>query len=372
MKIQEIKFKGLPHSYSVLIGDKTLNLLPNKIKNLCPKAKKIALLSDRNVPTKFKKNLKSKLYKYELVILNFNASEKSKSMKTVNFFVEKLLRLNFNRADLIIGVGGGITGDVAGFVASIYKRGINFINIPTTLLAQVDASIGGKTGVNSNYGKNLIGSFYQPKLVVSDTSVLNSLSKKDFICGYAEILKHAIIKDKNFFYWLKKNSKNFFSKKSQYLNYAIKKSCLIKMFFVNQDVNEKNQRMILNFGHTFAHALEIKNKFSKKISHGEAVLTGMMLETRLSVLKGLCSYETLNDIVNIYKENNLSYNLKKFSNSTSIKELLPFLKNDKKNYDKKINFVLLKGIGKTTQPNKNKITLSDLKKFSSLLINRNF
>ncbi len=311
MKIQEIKFKGSPHSYSVLIGNKTLNLLPNKIKSLCPKTKKIALILDRNVPKKFKKFLKNKLNKYELVILNFHASEKSKSIKTVNLFVEKLLQLNFNRADLILGVGGGITGDVAGFVASIYKRGINYINIPTTLLAQVDASIGGKTGVNSNYGKNLIGSFYQPKLVVSDTSVLDSLSKIDFICGYAEILKHAIIKDKNFFYWLKKNSKNIFSKKPDHLNYAIKKSCLIKMFFVNQDVNERNQRMILNFGHTFAHALEINNKFSKKISHGEAVLTGMMLEARLSVLTGLCSYKTLNDIVNIYKENSLSYTLKK-------------------------------------------------------------
>ena len=166
------------------------------------KNEKVALLLDKKVPNKFIKIIKRKLNNYQLVILNFSASEKSKSMKTVNLFLERLLHLNFNRADLIVGVGGGITGDVAGFIASIYKRGINYINIPTTLLAQVDASVGGKTGVNSNYGKNLIGSFYQPRLVISDTSILNSLSKKDFICGYAEILKHAIIKDKNFFYWL--------------------------------------------------------------------------------------------------------------------------------------------------------------------------
>ena len=259
MKIQEIKFKGLPNSYSVLIGNKTLNLLPNKIKSLCPKAKKIALLSDRNVPNKFKKFLKNKLNKYELVVLNFNASEKSKSMKTVNLLLEKLLRLNFNRADLIVGFGGGITGDVAGFIASIYKRGINYINIPTTLLAQVDASIGGKTGVNSKYGKNLIGSFYQPKLVLVDTIFLNSLPKKEMVCGYAEILKHALIKDKKFFNWLEKNSKYVLSKDSNKLSYAIKKSCKIKIFFVNKDVNEKNIRMSLNFGHTFAHAIEIKN-----------------------------------------------------------------------------------------------------------------
>ena len=130
--------------------------------------------------------------------------------------------------------------------------------------------------------------------------------------------------------------------------------------------------MVLNFGHTFAHALEIKNKLSNKISHGEAVLTGMILEARLSVLKGLCSLKTLNDIVNIYKENNLAYTFKKFSDSKSIKELLPFLKNDKKNDDNRINFILLKAIGKTAQPNKNKINLKDLKQFSNLLINRNF
>ena len=372
MNIQQIKFKGFSHSYSVLIGNNILKILPRKIKILCPKAKKIALVIDKNVPNKFIRNLKSKLKSFKLIILNFDANEKTKSIETANFFIKKLLGQNFNRSDLIMSVGGGITGDVIGFVASIFKRGINYINIPTTLLAQVDAAIGGKTGVNSNYGKNLIGSFYQPKLVISDTSVLASLSKKEFICGYAEILKHAIIKDRQFFYWLKKNSKHIFSKKQKYLNYAIKKSCLIKMFFVNQDVNERNQRMILNFGHTFAHALEINNKFSKKISHGEAVLTGMMLEARLSVITGLCSYKTLNDIVNIYKENSLSYTLKKFSKSGSIKKLLPFLKNDKKNDDKKINFVLLKAIGKTTQPNKNKITLKDLKKFSNLLINRNF
>ncbi len=372
MRIQQVKFKAFPNSYSIIIGNKILSILPKKIKILCPKVKKIALIIDNNVPYKIKSSLKNKLKKYDLVFLNFNANEKSKSIKTVNSFIEKLLFLNFNRSDLIIGIGGGITGDVTGFIASIFKRGINYINIPTTLLAQVDASIGGKTGVNSSYGKNLIGSFYQPKLVISDTSILNSLSKKDLICGYAEILKHAIIKDKKFFIWLKKNTKNILTKKTKYLNYAIKKSCLIKMFFVNKDVNEKNKRMILNFGHTFAHALETKNNFSNKLSHGEAVLSGMILESRLSLLLGLCSQKTINEIVGIYKKNNLSYTFKKFSTSKSIRDLIPFLKNDKKNDDKRINFLLLKDIGKTAQPNKNKISINSLKNFSKSLINRNF
>ena len=282
----------------------------------------------------------------------------------MNFYLNKILSKNFNRSDLIIGIGGGITGDVAGFVASIFKRGINYINIPTTLLAQVDSSIGGKTGINSKVGKNLIGSFYQPKLVISDTSFLNSLSKKEMICGFAEILKHSIIKDKNFFDWLKNNTKNIFLKKSAQLTYAIKKSCEIKMHFVNKDVNEKNLRMILNFGHSFAHAIELKNNYSKKITHGEAVLSGMILALRISFIKKVCSKKTVDEIEHIYKKNNLSYTYKKYSNKNIINSLIPHLKNDKKNNDDKINFILLKKIGKTTLPDKFKISISNLKKLS--------
>jgi 3-dehydroquinate synthase len=263
---------------------------------------------------------------------------------------------------LIIAVGGGITGDVVGFISSIFKRGINFINIPTTLLAQVDSAIGGKTGVNSEYGKNLIGSFYQPKLVVSDTSFINSLPKKEMICGYAEILKHSIIKDKKFFDWLKKYSRFIFEKKTKELIYAIKKSCEIKIFFVSRDINEKGLRMILNFGHTFAHAIEIRNNYSKNITHGEAVLSGMILATKLSVAKKVCLPKILDQIKNIYKNNNLDYTYKNYSQTSSINKLMPYLKNDKKNNDSKINFILLKNIGKTALPNKSKISLKNLKK----------
>ena len=173
---------------------------------------------------------------------NFEASEKTKSQRTVDFLLNKLLSKNFNRSDLVIAIGGGITGDLVGFVASIFKRGLNFISIPTTLLSQVDAAVGGKTGINSSYGKNLIGSFSQPKLVISDTSFLKSLKKKEMICGYAEILKHAVINDKDFFNWLKLNTKYIFSHISKKLIYAIKKSCKIKKYFVDKDVSEKGLR----------------------------------------------------------------------------------------------------------------------------------
>ena len=364
MKTQEIKFNNLNQNYSILIGNNVIGLLPKKIKGICPKTKKIALIIDTKIPNKFKKIIKNKLKNYDLLILPFSSSEKNKSLQKVNFYLNKILSNNFNRSDLIIGFGGGITGDVAGFVASIFKRGINFINIPTTLLAQVDSAIGGKTGVNSNQGKNLIGSFYQPKLVISDTSFLSSLPKKEMICGYAEILKHSIIKDKKFFDWLKKNTKKVLLKKPKELTYAIKKSCQIKMYFVNRDVNEKNLRMILNFGHTFAHAIEVKNNFSKKITHGEAVLSGMILASKLSLIKKVCSFKIVDEIKQIYNTNNLDYTYKKYSNQNEIKSLIPYLKNDKKNNDNNINFILLKKIGNTTLPNKHKISLTNLKKLS--------
>ena len=357
----EIKFKNKSLNYSVIIGRNILNILPNKIRFVCPKTKKIAIILDKKIPIKFKNILKKNLKKYDLLIIPFDASEKAKSINTVNHFLNILLSKNFNRSDLIISVGGGITGDVSGFTASIFKRGINFINIPTTLLAQVDSSIGGKTGVNSNFGKNLIGSFYQPKLVLIDTIFLKSLQKKEMVCGYAEVLKHSIIKDKLFFNWLKKNTKFILAKKSEKLIYAIKKSCEIKMFFVKRDTTEKGLRMMLNFGHTFAHAIEVKNNFSKKITHGEAVLSGMILASKISMLKKICSGKTYDEIKNIYKQNSLDYTFKKYSNKKEINKLLPFLKNDKKNNDGKINFILLEKIGKTTLPYKNKLSLKNLK-----------
>ena len=367
MKNQEIKFKNKSHTYSIILGKNSINILPKKLKSLCPRSKNIAFIIDKNVPIKFKTRLKKKLKNYNLLFLSFSANEKNKSFNSVNYYLKILLSKNFNRSDLIVSVGGGITGDVAGFVASIFKRGINFINIPTTLLAQVDSAIGGKTGINSNQGKNLIGSFYQPKLVIIDTSFISSLSRKEMICGFAEILKHSIIKDKKFFNWLEKNSRLIFLKKDKELTYAIKKSCEIKIYFVTKDVNEKGLRMVLNFGHTFAHAIEVKNNYSKNVTHGEAVLSGMILETKLSVMKKICSPKTLSQIKNIYLKNNLDFTFTKYSNQSSISKLIPYLKNDKKNNDNKINFILLKNIGKTVLPNKSKISIKNLKNISKTI-----
>ena len=199
MKYQETKFKNKSKKYSVLIGNNILSILPKKINNLCPEPQKLLLLLIKSSEKIFNYFKKIKL-NMSYIFLHLKLMKKIKTFKTAYNFLTKILSKNLKRSDLIISVGGGITGDVIGFVSSIYKRGINFINLPTTLLAQVDASIGGKSGVNSKFGKNLIGSFHQPKLVISDTSFLNSLSRKEMICGYAEILKHSLIKDKKIFF----------------------------------------------------------------------------------------------------------------------------------------------------------------------------
>ena len=341
MKTQEIKFKDQNKKYSIIIGKNILRLLSSKIKTLCPKTKKIAIIFDKNISHNFKAKISKKLKNYQVFVYEFKANEKSKSFLTVKYFLQKLLSNNLTRSDLIIGVGGGITGDLVSFIASIYKRGINYISVPTTLLSQVDASVGGKTGVNSKQGKNLIGSFYQPKLVLSDISFLKSLKKKDMICGYAEILKHAIIKDKSFFNWLNFNTQFVMAQKPDKLIYAIKKSCQIKLFFVNKDVTENNLRMILNFGHTFGHAIEAMTEYTEYL-HGEAVAIGMTMAADISSRLGYLSGDQAKQIKTTIADAGLPTTPPDFP----IKDWLNTMGMDKKVVDGELRLVLAEEIGK--------------------------
>ena len=369
MKTTNLQVKNLNSNYSIVIGKNILSKIPGKIKTICPGAKKIALIIDKKIPKKFKDKLINILKRYDVYIFEYSVNEKFKSFSTVEKLVEKCLLNNFNRSDILISFGGGILGDLGGFAASIIKRGINFINIPTTLLAQVDSSVGGKTGVNSRLGKNLIGTFYQPKLVISDIEILKSLPQRELICGYAEILKHSLILKNNFFNWLNKNSRQILiGKNLNLLQEAIVRSCKIKIYFVKKDVNEKNIRMILNFGHTFAHAIELQNNYSKKINHGEAVIMGMMMAAELSYLKRICSLQTLTQLRNIYQSNNLKHDIKKKFKKNEYNKIVENMTNDKKNNDKKINLILLKKIGQTTLPNSYKISKQELKKVFNKII----
>ncbi len=362
MRIHKIKVKNREIDYSIFIGSGALSLLGKQIKYTCPQTKKVALILDKNIPGQYKKKVKRALSGYKVYSKEYLPKENLKSFKNAGLLVESLLQKKFNRGDSIVAVGGGIIGDFVGFVSSILKRGINFINIPSTLLSQVDSSVGGKTGVNSKEGKNLIGSFYQPRLVISELAFLKSLPKRELVCGFAEILKYSLIRDKKFFNYLKKNSKKILEERNlKVLKNSITRSCKNKIYFVTRDEKESGKRMLLNFGHTFAHGIEAASNFSRKINHGEAVLIGMLLATRLSVRKRLCSNYTLKEIEKIYKANNLPSSLKKYFLKKDFNKIVDFMRIDKKNYDNKINLILLKKIGKTTNPGDFRISPKQMK-----------
>ena len=344
----KLKIKTKNQSYNVFVGN---NLIKNLLKILNKNFinfNKCLLVIDNKVPKKFIKQINFLLKKKEKFTYFFSSSEVNKSQKTINKLLNILLSNNFHRNDCLISIGGGITGDASSFAASIFKRGIKFINIPTTLLAQVDSSIGGKTGINSKYGKNLIGTFYQPNLVISDTNFLKSLPKREIICGYAEILKHSLIMNSKLFSYLDKNANHVLKLKNPYLEKVIFQSCLIKKRIIEKDENEKNLRQILNFGHTFAHAFEATKKYSKKLNHGEAVLLGIICAIKFANQKHIIKKNDYIKIINHFKKFNLFMEIKKEFFKKNINKILSFMKKDKKNNNNKINLVLLNKIGKAT------------------------
>ena len=254
MKTNKINIKTKRKKYSIFIGSNLIYRVNKILSSQKLSFSKILIVIYKNVPSKFRskltKNIKSSLKK----IYIFNANEKNKNQRNVDLIQNILFKNRFNRDDCIIAFGGGITGDVVGYCASNYKRGIKFINIPSTLLSQVDSSIGGKTGINNIYGKNLVGSFYHPDLVISDIDVLKSLNSREIICGYAEILKASLLDSFKKFKYLEKNYNNIINLKQPFIVNAILNSCNLKKKIVQRDETEKNLRKVLNLGHTFAHA----------------------------------------------------------------------------------------------------------------------
>jgi 3-dehydroquinate synthase len=345
MSLIKIQIKTVNQNYPIIIGNDILSKVQILLKENSINFNQCLLIVDTKVPKKLVSKFYKSLDKNQFNIHYFNASEKNKNLKSVYKILDILLNKNFNRNDCLISIGGGITGDVSGFAASIYKRGLKFINIPTTLLSQVDSSIGGKTGVNTKHGKNLLGSFYQPSLVITDISFLNSLPKKELVCGYGEILKHALIADKRFFLFLNKNGFKILGLKSPSIEKAIFQSCLIKKKVVEVDENEKGIRKILNFGHTFAHAYEASLGYSKKLNHGEAVILGIKTAAKFSLLNKILNINEFELIENHLNNLDLPRNINKFFSIKDLNLILSFMKKDKKNNSKKINLVLLKKIG---------------------------
>ena len=345
MRAIKLIIKTKTQKYPILIGRNLVSKISKITKDNSIKFQKCLFIIDKNVPKKLVFQIKKSLKNNTKYFFLFNANEKNKNQKIINSIHNILLNKNFSREDCVLAIGGGITGDVSGFAASTFKRGLQFINIPTTLLSQVDSSIGGKTGINTNYGKNLIGSFYQPKLVISDINFLKTLNKREIVCGYGEILKHSIIANKKFFKYLDKNFLNIINLKSPYVEKSIFESCKIKKKVVEKDEKETGLRKILNFGHTFAHAFEASLGYSKNLNHGEAVILGIKTALKFSYKKQLLNFNQFKFLENHIKKSNLPAEIKKYFSINDLNKIIKFMVIDKKNNSNKINLILLKKIG---------------------------
>ena len=357
----KINIKTKSENYPIIIGSNIIRNLSFYFSKNSINFNNCFLLIDNKVPKKMISKITKTLKKKKITKFLFNANEKNKNLNSVNKILQILLSKNFSRLDCIITIGGGITGDVGGFAASLYKRGLKFINIPTTLLSQVDSSVGGKTGVNAKEGKNLIGSFYQPKIVISDTEFLKSLPKREIVCGYGEILKHSLILNNVFYKYLKNNYLHVLNLKSPYIQKAISESCKIKKNVVEKDEKEKNLRKILNFGHTFAHAYEAALGYTKKLNHGEAVILGIISALKFSASIKLMKMKEYNEIINDINKMNLLKDIKFYFSPKKINSILNFMAKDKKNISKRINLILLKKVGSTII--NNEYDISKIKKF---------
>ena len=346
MKKIRLLVKTKSKEYPIIIGSNIISQINYLLKSNNVAFEKSLIVYDKKVPKKKLNIIKQKLKSKKIVIHTFNANEKNKNLKNINIILNKLFRHNFNRNDCVISLGGGITGDVSGFAASIYKRGMKFVNIPTTLLSQIDSSIGGKTGVNNKYGKNLIGSFMQPNIVLSDIDFLKSLQKREIICGYGEIIKHSIISNKNIFNYLDKNIHNILNLKSPFIEKTIADSCKVKKNIVEKDEKEKNFRKILNLGHTFAHAYEATSNYSKKLNHGEAVILGIISATKFSFKNKLLNKKDYKKILDHIKKLNVPIIFKNYFKKKDINLIFKYMQSDKKNVSSNINLILIKKIGK--------------------------
>ncbi|WP_370931499.1 3-dehydroquinate synthase [Bartonella sp. DGB1] len=347
-KIQHITVNFDHSQSSILFGDNIFKKIGEIFKNNFPISSKIMIITDDNVAPLYLKNLCNMLNNENFITHYYilPAGEISKNFKQLQNILNNIFLHNFLKSDLIIALGGGVIGDIAAFAASIAKRGMNFINIPTSLLAQVDASIGGKTAINSEYGKNLIGSFHQPKLVITDPKLLNSLPNRHLLAGYAEVVKYALISDINFFNWLEKNN-NYLLQDTIQRKQLILHSIKTKLNIVTKDEKEKNIRALLNFGHTFAHILEAYYNYDEKIIiHGEAVSLGMLLALKFSKLLNYISKEEIDKLTNHLKIMQLPTSLNEIKGKKINKdEWWNYLLQDKKNYNNKFKFILLKQLG---------------------------
>ncbi|MHC2331101.1 3-dehydroquinate synthase [Bradyrhizobium sp. USDA 4454] len=343
-------------AYDIIIGRDVLASLGERVAALRPGVR-TAIVTDRTVakhwlgPTEA--SLKAAGVPTSRIVVE--EGEGSKSYATLTQVSEALIAAKIERNDLVIALGGGVVGDLAGFAAAILRRGVDFVQVPTSLLAQVDSSVGGKTGINSPQGKNLIGAFHQPVLVIADTSVLDTLSPRQFRAGYAEVAKYGILGDEAFFAWLEKNHADIFAGGAG-REHAIATSCRAKAGVVSRDERETGERALLNLGHTFGHALEAATGFSDRLFHGEAVSVGMVLAAEFSAQLGMISSDDADRIARHLSAVGLPTRLQdiagfKQEGLADADALLGLMAQDKKVKRGKLTFILLEAVGRAVIAN---------------------
>ena len=313
----------------------------------CQRIIKYLLLLIKNIPTGYIELIKKSIPSNKVIdLLKIKPGEESKSFANFQMILNKLAKKKYDRSDCIVAIGGGVVGDLSGFVAASFMRGIDYIQIPTSLLAQVDSSVGGKTAINIESGKNLVGAFKNPKLVLISSALLKSLPEREFKSGIAEIIKYGLIYNKKIFNIFDKQHKQILKRNQRVIEELIHESVKTKAKIVTEDERELGIRAILNFGHTYGHAIEAINNY-KNVLHGEAVAMGMRMASKMSMLEGHLNEKAYKKIINVFDALNFPKNT-----SNNYSDLKKFILSDKKVKGGNINLILLKGIGLSFQTQK--------------------
>ncbi len=336
------------YSYDVLIGEGLIYNAASHARPYVKQAKKLAIIASAPVATLYMQPLMDALVPLGLPIttIEIEDGEGAKCFRVLEDISRQLLQAGLSRNDVVFALGGGVAGDLVGFAAAIYKRGIGFIQIPTSLLAQVDSSVGGKTGINTGEGKNLIGAFHQPSLVLADTSVLNTLAHRQLLSGYAEVVKYALLGDAGFFNWLEANAAKLLAGDVPARIHAIKRSVEMKAGIVSRDEKEQGERMLLNLGHTFGHAFEAYFGYSSQLLHGEAVALGIICAYDYSHKIGLCTGQDVQRVRAHFTAIGLPTDARAFGlNASHVPQLLQLMGSDKKATGNGWTFILCDAIG---------------------------
>ena len=328
-------------SYPIYINGNILGDTDLYLRHI--KGKKVLIVTDDNVAPLYLTTLLEALPSFDCQHLALPAGEAHKTLETVNKIYDVLMQSHFDRNSTIIALGGGVVGDIAGFAAASYQRGVAFVQVPTTLLAQVDSSVGGKTGVNHPLGKNMIGAFHQPACVIADMNTLDTLPQRELIAGMAEVIKYGLIDDPAFFEWIDQNMSDLLALNKDALAHAVERSCTNKSRIVAADERESGQRALLNLGHTFGHAIETAQGYGKWL-HGEAIGAGMCLAAQYSHDLGLMDEHQVGRVYDTIEKAGLPTTPP--SNMTADR-CLELMSHDKKVRDKKLTLILMRGIGKS-------------------------